>query len=394
MDADTPATPSVAPQRDAAALGLAYLFGTGGALVLLTLILPHGDDTDALALALICVVAAGVTVATLARAFPLVVYEVLVALGGVLIAGCVYWGGASARAYPLFYVWCALYAFYFFPALAALAVTAFSAASFAVVLIVRDVTPVPWVDFVLVAGTITVAGTLIGRLIREMRNQADDLAEAGALANAMSAAGDAAGARDELAAAARRAVRADAAVLLEPAAGGVAAITARSGDEELAGRLAADPRVAEALLAGEPRTLGTPEGSARPISRGVDGLAHGVHRDGGPAGVLVVGWDRPRRVVTDRATAAVALYVSALPVILEREDRLSGERERRALELNDAVVQGLAAAKYALEVGQTDRGAEAVESTLERARDLMDRQLGLHGDDPVRPGDLRRRPLG
>jgi hypothetical protein len=99
-------------------------------------------------------------------------------------------------------------------------------------------------------------------------------------------------------------------------------------------------------------------------------------------------------VVTDRATAAVALYVSALPVILKREDRLSGERERRALELNDAVVQGLAAAQYALEVGQTDRGAEAVESTLERARDLMDRQLGLHGDDPVRPGDLRRRPLG
>src|SRR4051794_25357762 len=232
MDADAPATPSVAPQRDAAALGLAYLFGTGGALVLLTLILPHGDDTDALALGLICVVAGGVTVATLARAFPLVVYEVLVALGGVLIAGCVYWGGASARAYPLFYVWCALYAFYFFPVFAACAVTAFSAASFAVVLIARDVTPVPWVDFVLVAGTITVAGTFIGRLILEMRGQAAARARAPALANRLSAAGAAAGAGDELAAAARRAVRADAAVLLE-AEGGARVV---SGDAALAER--------------------------------------------------------------------------------------------------------------------------------------------------------------
>jgi hypothetical protein len=107
-----------------------------------------------------------------------------------------------------------------------------------------------------------------------------------------------------------------------------------------------------------------------------------------------VGWARPRRVVTDRATAAVALYVSELPVIIEREERRSGERERRALEINDAVVQGLAAAKYALEVGETGRGADAVASTLERARDLMDRQLGLDGGGPVRPGDLRRRPLG
>lgn len=394
MDVDAPATPSVAPQRDAAAFGLAYLFGTGGALVLLTLVLPHGHDTTTLPLVVISVLAGVVTVASLTRAFPLVVYEVLVAFGGVLVAACVYWGGDSARAYPLFFVWVALYAFYFFPALAALAVTAFSAASFAVVLIVRDVTPVPWVDFVLVAGTITVAGTFIGRLIREVRSQADDLADAAALANSMSAAGDAVRARDELAAAARRASRADAAVLLEPDEDGVPAVTARSGDTELAGRLAADARVAEAMLAAGPRTLGTPEGSARPISRGVDGLAHGVHRDGGPAGVLAVGWERPRRVVADRATAAVALYVSELPVILEREDRLSGERERRALEINDAVVQGLAAAKYALEVGQTDRGAAAVESTLERARKLMDRQLGLDGDDPVRPGDLRRRPLG
>ncbi|HEY2637280.1 MAG TPA: hypothetical protein VGI54_07835, partial [Solirubrobacteraceae bacterium] len=108
------------------------------------------------------------------------------------------------------------------------------------------------------------------------------------------------------------------------------------------------------------------------------------------AAVLVVGWMRPRRILPDRATAALSLYGAEIPVVLEREERLSGERERRALEINDEVVQGLTEAKYALELGRADEATDAVESTLARARDLMDRQLELGREEPVRPGDLRR----
>jgi PAS domain S-box-containing protein len=46
-------------------------------------------------------------------------------------------------------------------------------------------------------------------------------------------------------------------------------------------------------------------------------------------------------------------------------------RQQQALELNDTIVQGLAVAKMALEVGQADKGLEAVTESLKRVKKLV-----------------------
>jgi hypothetical protein len=44
---------------------------------------------------------------------------------------------------------------------------------------------------------------------------------------------------------------------------------------------------------------------------------------------------------------------------------------REAIEINDSLVQGMAAAKWSLESGQTDLGIQTLETTLNRAQDLV-----------------------
>lgn len=68
---------------------------------------------------------------------------------------------------------------------------------------------------------------------------------------------------------------------------------------------------------------------------------------------------------------------------------------RQALELNDEVVQGLAAAKLALETGELQRGLASLSATLVRAQRIVTHLLEEHGGgEPIRPGDLiREKPL-
>lgn len=67
-------------------------------------------------------------------------------------------------------------------------------------------------------------------------------------------------------------------------------------------------------------------------------------------------------------------------------------RQRRALEINDNIVQGLARAKLALDLGKKEDGDEAVEETLAKARHII---TDLLGKDEVKAGSLRRdRPGG
>ena len=68
-------------------------------------------------------------------------------------------------------------------------------------------------------------------------------------------------------------------------------------------------------------------------------------------------------------------------------------RRRQALEIDDNVVQGLTAAIFATELGETERADYYLRQTLEAARSMMNDWLRpLEGDDTgeVRPGDLVR----
>lgn len=73
-----------------------------------------------------------------------------------------------------------------------------------------------------------------------------------------------------------------------------------------------------------------------------------------------------------------------------RKDKTAASR-KQAMELNDEVVQGLAAAKLAFETGRHQDGLSAVESTLERAKGIVSRLLDEHSlESPIEPGDLTR----
>jgi signal transduction histidine kinase len=128
----------------------------------------------------------------------------------------------------------------------------------------------------------------------------------------------------------------------------------------------------------------------------VAGLAHPVVRDARTDAVLVVAWRRPRRRLPERAANAAAVFAGQAAVAMDRLDRLSRERERRALELHDNVVQGIAVARYALAVGAVEEAGRALDETLGRARamvtDQLDDVLEVRGE--IQPGDLVRGESG
>jgi hypothetical protein len=66
-------------------------------------------------------------------------------------------------------------------------------------------------------------------------------------------------------------------------------------------------------------------------------------------------------------------------------------RERQALDIHDNIVQGLAEAQLAFDVGRPEQAREAVDRTLAAARRLITDLLGEPGSgSELGPGDLRR----
>jgi len=65
-------------------------------------------------------------------------------------------------------------------------------------------------------------------------------------------------------------------------------------------------------------------------------------------------------------------------------------RRRQALEINDNVVQGLAAAFYALELGNPEQSATFLAGTLSAARAMMDDLLDPLTEAGMTPGQLTR----
>lgn len=67
------------------------------------------------------------------------------------------------------------------------------------------------------------------------------------------------------------------------------------------------------------------------------------------------------------------------------------QRREQALEINDNIVQGLAVAKYAMEMGQPDRAQKAVENTLAAARKIISELVEeIDEDMQLGPGTLTR----
>lgn len=65
-------------------------------------------------------------------------------------------------------------------------------------------------------------------------------------------------------------------------------------------------------------------------------------------------------------------------------------REKQALEINDTIVQGLAASKMALEMDMSDKALDLIGGTLRTARSIVSTLLSSGAIEQLRPGDLRR----
>lgn len=73
---------------------------------------------------------------------------------------------------------------------------------------------------------------------------------------------------------------------------------------------------------------------------------------------------------------------------LAHREAAAARSAREAVELNDTVVQGLAAAKWALEAGRSDRGLEIVTETLEVSQRMVS-QLLRHAEAGLRTHSSR-----
>jgi signal transduction histidine kinase len=123
---------------------------------------------------------------------------------------------------------------------------------------------------------------------------------------------------------------------------------------------------------------------------GAIGIAYGallaIHSDdghGAPGGAEVSQW-----LQTMGALLVTALLVRALSRALrENLDRIDEERRRRAIEINDDVVQRLVIARHCYAAGEREEGDLAVDAALDRARRIM---AELIEGGQVQPGRLRR----
>ena len=374
--------------------GLAFLFAAGAALVGISLLLPHSHNTNDASL-LIAVGLATLTAAFLVRfasRIPLRGLQLILLLGTVLVTVCVVYGGDSASAYPLMYVWVALYAAYVFSARAAAVQTVFAAGACAAAFLLQDDTRAPSVHWLMGAGTIVVAGVLTASLTRRVRAHQADLATVAQMAYGMAEPDEFAGVT---CAHLRASAHADVAALLAPGADGTGMDTvavagshetARVFDSE-AGRQA----IGVTFAFGRAQPIIDPEQHRR-LTGSVVGYAQPILRNGRAVGVLAVGYTRPHRTVPERAASAALLFATEASVAMERAERQASARERRAIDINDNIVQGLTVAKYAIGQGHVDEGVRAIDDTLRRARQLITDQLTEATADQggPRPGDLVR----
>jgi len=389
---------STPTERAVMARALAFLYGAGATLVGTTLVLPHSANTEKLGVAVPCILAVFVVAALLAGAgrIPVGALQGVLAAGTVLISQCVLFGGDGAAAYALMYVWIALYASYFFRVRAAVAQLGLAACLYAAVLLLQNDTPVEATYWLMGMGTVGVGGVLIARLTQAIRAQAADLSAVAQMANGLSDISEFGRATCE---GLHQSARADVVIMLEPLDdGGGMQVTAMSGAPE-AGLVfnsdGARKALQGAFRAGSPHPI-LVEAPGRGLHRfdgTVVGLAQPILRDGKAAGVLALAWTSPRRGLPERVTTAALLFAAEASVAIDRAERLSKDRERAALEINDNIVQGLVVAKYLASAGNVEKAVEAIDETLGRARKLITDQLDAVGRNGGRivPGDLARR---
>jgi diguanylate cyclase (GGDEF)-like protein/putative nucleotidyltransferase with HDIG domain len=152
--------------RALAARTFAYLFAAGGLLVFASLALPHGSQLDELGVAgmatgalLVVPILVGVY-----DRMPLWGFHLLFVGATCLITGVTYFSGGSGSAYPLFYLWVSLCAFYFLKPRQAVAQLAWIATAYGLLLILHPASGSGVGGWLITIGTVSIAGIVVGLL--------------------------------------------------------------------------------------------------------------------------------------------------------------------------------------------------------------------------------------
>ena len=382
---------SAASERRTIALSAALVAATIGVLVAasLALDLERAARGGLAGVALAGAALAGVLVAVGDRSPTWLVRGVPVVLA-VLVGGAIASGGAGAEAYSWLFALVVLHTCVVLPLRWAAPVLLLCLGADVVGLLAADgrTQDVHWI---IGPATVLVGGLLANRLVTLVRENAADALAAGGLGRTSPGSGDVGSAACEALAAA---TSADVCVMLEllDGAGGMQ-VTGMVGSPE-SGMVFTRDEVRGALEAcvrtGEPQELRAADVTRRPA---LLGSVRPVLVDSAPVGVLAFAWTRPRRRLPRRAEPASLLVAAEAGVALDLVAQADRDRERLWLEVNDAIVQGLAVAKMAIQAGQSAPALAALDDTLVRARDLISQQVERvsgRGGDALRPGDLLR----
>ncbi len=173
----------VAPDRSLMARCLAYLFGAGAGLALVALALPDTSQTAATEIfipqagyALAAVAVMAILLVNFDR-LPLWTFQLTLTAGTALISFVIYVTGDPTSAYTMFYVWIALYAFYFFSLPHAFFQVGFVALAYGAVLHFKEGVAVPTARWLITVGTVLAAGILVAMLKRRVEMLVERLSE-------------------------------------------------------------------------------------------------------------------------------------------------------------------------------------------------------------------------
>jgi diguanylate cyclase (GGDEF)-like protein len=181
VGADTPGLGTQAPDLPLMARCLAYLFGAGAALGLVSLVLAEDYDLAAgdvvispVGYAAAAVAVVGILLVAFDR-LPLWTFQLTLAAGTALISFVIYSSGDPTSAFAMLYVWIALYAFYFFGLPQAFFQVACVGLAYGLVLHFKEGIPVPTARWLITVGTVLAAGILVAMLKSRVATLVDRL---------------------------------------------------------------------------------------------------------------------------------------------------------------------------------------------------------------------------
>ncbi len=329
----------------------ALLFCAGAILGAITMALPHPASFDDPALVgnIVLAALAGVLVLAFAGRLSGWSLQITLTIGVLVVTRAVYYSHEPNAYYSFFYLWVALYAFYFFGRFWGLVQMGVIAVAYGWVLTAIDAeTPVSrWLMAVL---SLTFAGILLDLLAQRLRqreaessNRARALATIDTVAHKLALRTTGESAAPAICEAATEVSRASGASLWEPTADGTGLHATAATEPALVGR--------SVLLSGQPSGAIHVFNTRKPYfvddARGETGvdqelverlgvrsvLFQPILRDGNPLGVLVVYWSESIGEVRDDVGPVMTLLATEASIAIERADLLA--RLERAARTDD-----------------------------------------------------------